>query len=184
MITARRVLLSILALGVFVSSTAWADDSSNLSARSIRKMARRGDPTASISAFSDVCSTVKEVTGNEFLWKSVISNHIPSGDARATGPTFICNEKCPPRFPMNFYYSDGVKAGAVGYYGTYSKTGKARAYCAAGGAPQCFISQISSKSRRSGRDGFVYVQLSGSSVAAADTVCYKVTPLGRTGNAG
>ena len=85
---------------------------------------------------------------------------------------------------MNFYYSDGVKAGAVGYYGTYSKTGKARAYCAAGGAPQCFISQISSKSRRSGRDGFVYVQLSGSRVAAANTVCYKVRPLGRTGNAG
>lgn len=184
MITARRVLFSILALGVLVSSTAWADDSSNLSARSIRKMARRGDPTASISALSDVCRTVKEVTGNEFLWKSVISAHIPSGDARATGPTFICNEKCPPRFPMDFYYSDGVKAGAVGYYGTYSKTGKARAYCAAGGAPQCFISQISSKSRRSGRDGFVYVQLSGSRVAAANTVCYKVRPVSRTGNAG
>ena len=184
MITARRVLLSILALGVFVSSTAWADDSSNLSARSIRKMARRGDPTASISAFSDVCRTVKSVIGNEFLWKSVISAHIPSGDARATGPTFICNKKCPPGFPMNFYYSDGRKAGAVGYYGTYSKTGKARAYCAAGGVRQCFISQISSRSRRRGRDGFVYVQLSGSRVTAANTVCYKVKPVGRTGSAG
>jgi hypothetical protein len=75
---------------------------------------------------------------------------------------------------MNFYYSDGVKAGAVGYYGTYRVTGKARAYCAAGGTPKCFVRQIATNSKKAGRDGKLYLKLS-------DSTCYQVNPIGRTG---
>ena len=182
MLTAARRLLSFALMATAISTAGVAHaDTGALSPRSLQKMARNGDPTASVEAFEDRCATVKEVTGKEFLWKSQISHHITSGDPRATGPTFICNRLC-PKFPMAFYYSDGTKAGEVGYYGPWNVTGKARAYCAAGGAPQCFINQIATDSRRRGRDGFVYLQTSGA-VKAARTVCYKVRPLSRTGDA-
>jgi|LauGreDrversion4_2_1035121.scaffolds.fasta_scaffold15846_2 hypothetical protein len=77
---------------------------------------------------------------------------------------------------MNFYYSDGTKAGAVGYYGTFAATGKARAYCSAKGARKCSIKRISASLNAAGRNGKVYLKTS-------DSVCYQVNPLGRTGNA-
>ena len=146
----------------------------NPSLRALNKMARRGDPVLSSRSLSTVCPTVKQVTGSEFLWKSQISDHISSKDPRASGPTFICNKLCPSTWPMNFYYSDGEKAGAVGYYGVYRGTGKARAYCAVRGARKCFISRIAAHSKTAGRDGKLYLKLS-------DSTCYQVAPVGRTG---
>ena len=175
--TARICSVLVLSVITFAASSSQAQD--GLSTRSLQKLSRAGDPTASIQNFGTVCKTVREVTGREFLWKSEISNHINPGDPRATGPTFICNQLC-PLFPMSFYYSDGSLAGAVGYYGKWNVSGKSRAYCAAGGTPQCFINQINTTSRRGGRDGYVYLQTSRKTGA---TVCYKVRPLGRTGNA-
>jgi hypothetical protein len=124
------------------------------------------------------CKTVRSVTGREFLYKSEISDHISSTDRRATGPTFICNQVCPSGFPISVFYSDGTLAARLGYYGTWNVTGKPRAYCAAGGTPQCFNSRISRDSRRSGRDGKLYVRTR----TGSNSVCYRVNPLGRTGN--
>ncbi len=174
--SARIISLFLLSLVVATPSSSHAED--GLSNRSLQKMSRAGDVTASVQNFRSVCKTVKQVTGREFLWKSEISNHINPGDPRASGPTFICNQLC-PSFPMAFYYSDGTIAGAVGYYGTWSVTGKARAYCSAGGTARCFISQINANARRSGRDGFVYLQ----TTKTKPTVCYKVAPVSRTGSA-
>jgi hypothetical protein len=162
--------LSALSFGASVSSA----EPYNPSTRSLTKMSRRGDASVSMRSRAKVCPTVKKLTGSEFLWKSEISKHISSRDPRASGPTFICNRLCPKTWPMNFYYSDGVKAGAVGYYGIYRGTGKARAYCAAGGAPKCFVQKLSANSKRAGRDGKLYLKLSNST-------CYQVNPVGRTG---
>ncbi len=171
-------MCSIVALFLAASASGEAAAQEGLSTRSIQKMSRDGDPSASVQGLGNVCGTIRQVTGREFLWKSEISNHINPSDPRATGPTFICNQVC-ATFPMSFYYSDGSLAGVVGYYGKWNQTGKARAYCAAGGAPQCFISSINTNARRRGRDGFVYLQ---TNPRTGNTVCYKVRPLGRTGN--
>ncbi len=168
----------VLAAALFTTTSPDSMAQDGLSSRSLQKMSRAGDPTASVLDLEDVCTTIKQVTGREFLWKSQISNHITPGDARATGPTFICNQVC-PTFPMSFYYSDGSLAGQVGYYGTWRVSGKARAYCAAGGTPQCYINQINTNARRRGRDGFVYLQ---TGKRKGNSVCYKVRPIGRTGN--
>jgi len=174
--TSKSALLSLALIAATLSLTGSVTSAEpyNPSVRSLNKMSRRGEPTVSIQSLAAVCPTVKQVTGNEFLWKSEISKHISTRDPRAAGPTFICNRLCPKKWPMNFYYSDGVKAGTVGYYGIYRGTGKSRAYCAAGGAPRCSIRQIATKSKRSGRDGTLYLKLSNS-------VCYQVNPVGRTG---
>jgi hypothetical protein len=175
----KKYALVILALTVATSlgsSVGASGESFNPSVRSLTKMARRGDPEVSMQSLASVCPTVKTVTGREFLWKSEISNHIPSSDPRHSGPTFICNKVCPTKWPMNFYYADGVKAGAVGYYGRFAATNKSRAYCATKGAPRCSIRQIDARSRTAGRDGKLYLKVS-------DSTCYKVNPLGRTGNA-
>lgn len=176
MLTKTVRICSIIALSLFAAGESVAQD--GLSNRSLQKMSRAGDPTASIQGLSDVCGTIRQVTGREFLWKSTISDHINQGDPRASGPTFICNQIC-PSFPMSFFYSDGTLAGLVGYYGKWNVSGKSRGYCAAGGAPRCFISQINTNSRRSGRDGYVYLQ---TNKRTGNKVCYKVRPLGRTGN--
>lgn len=170
----KSALIALTAVCLTFGAVEGFADPHNPSLRSLNKMARKGDPLVSILALSDVCPTVKNVTGREFLWKSQISAHIPSADRRASGPTFICNQVCPKKWPMNFYYSDGTLAAKVGYYGTYAATGKARAYCGTKGAPQCSIKKISTDSKASGRDGFVYLKTS-------DNACYKVRPLGRTG---
>lgn len=131
-----------------------------------------------------VCSKVLKVTGPEFLYKSEISHHIPGADARASGPTFICNRLCPSSFPASIYYSDGTEAAKLGYYGTWSRshggTGRPRAYCAAGGASACSNSTMALRSRQRGvngkrRDGKLYVSM------GRGRPCYQVNPLGRTG---
>lgn len=172
-------VVTIAAGSLFLSATTASAE--NVSVRTLNKASRGDDPVASVMNLRKVCRTVKTVTGNEFLWKSEISNHITGGDLRRTGPTLVCNRICPASFPMPFYYSDGVQAGSVGYYGRFSGNGQPRAYCAAGGAPQCYISQIAKHSTTGGRDGFVYLRFSKNGAAAKDTVCYKVRPLGRTG---
>jgi len=170
------VLLALTVSTACLSLDEASAESYNPSVRALTKMSRRGDPAISMQSLASVCPTVKTVTGREFLWKSQISNHIPSADPRSSGPTFICNKVCPSSWPMNFYYSDGAKAGAVGYYGTYAATGKARAYCAVKGARKCSITRIAASSKAAGRDGKVYLKTSNS-------VCYQVNPLGRTGRA-
>jgi hypothetical protein len=169
-----RLSLAVMTATLSLVGSLASAEPYNPSQRSLNKMARRGEPSVSMQSLAAVCPSVKKVTGSEFLWKSEISKHISTRDPRAAGPTFICNRLCPKKWPMNFYYSDGDKAGAVGYYGIYRGTGKSRAYCAAGGTPRCSIRQISANSRKAGRDGKLYLKLSNS-------VCYQVNPVGRTG---
>jgi hypothetical protein len=168
------VVLSLTAAFISMNASVTSAEPYNPSARSLNKMSRRGDPSVSMQSLAEVCPTVKKVTGREFLWKSEISDHISSKDPRAPGPTFICNKLCPKTWPMNFYYSDGVKAGSVGYYGVYRVTKRPRAYCAVGGARKCFADRIAANSKLAGRDGKLYLKLS-------DSTCYQVNPLGRTG---
>jgi hypothetical protein len=169
------LFLTLTAVAVSLAATVASAEAYNPSLRSLNKMSRRGDATVSMQSLESVCPIVKKVTGREFLWKSQISDHISNKDPRASGPTFICNKLCPKTWPMNFYYSDGVKAGAVGYYGVYRVTKKPRAYCAVKGARKCFVSRIAANSKLAGRDGKVYLKIS-------DTTCYQVNPLGRSGS--
>jgi len=171
----RSLFLTLTAAALSFSAATSSAEPYNPSARSLNKMSRRGDAAVSMQSLASVCPTVKRVTGREFLWKSQISDHISGQDPRSTGPTFICNKLCPKTWPMNFYYSDGVKAGAVGYYGVYRVTKKPRAYCAVRGARKCFVSRIAANSKLTGRDGKVYLKIS-------DTTCYQVNPVGRTGS--
>lgn len=164
------VTMMALALSILPASA----QSSNPSIRSLNNMSRKGSPTVSMMSLGAVCPTIKTVKGNDFLWKSEISNHIGSQDPRASGPTLVCGRICASRFPVSFFYSDGVEAGKLGYYGTYNGNGQPRAYCSVGGAPKCSILDISKKSTQAGRDGYLYLRLS-------RTTCYKVRPLGRTG---
>jgi hypothetical protein len=136
---------------------------------------------AASTAYADLkseCKTVRSVSGREFLYKSEISNHIPTTDRRASGPTFICNQVCPSSWPLSVFYSDGTLAAKLGYYGTWNVTNKPRAYCAAGGTAQCYNSRISRDSRRNGRNGRLYVRTTN----GTNSVCYNVSPVGRTGN--
>lgn len=171
---ARSSLIIALTLSTLSVDALAADGE----ARAGRKLARR-QTAATSAAFRDVCASVRNVTGREFLYKSEISHHISNGDRRASGPTLICNRVCPPRFPANLYYSNGALAARLGYYGTWHVTGKARAYCAAGGAPACSNSTLTRRARK--LDGNLYLQTS-RATNGEKTVCYRVKPLGRTGN--
>jgi hypothetical protein len=140
-----------------------------LSERSLRKMSR-GTARAG-GGLKAVCRNIRGVS-NEFLYKSQISNHISAGDPRASGPTLVCNRAC-PSFPASVLYSDGSLATRVGYYGRWNVTGKARAYCGAGGVPVCSNATLARNSRARGRDGKLYVKIG--------STCYRVNPVGRTG---
>ncbi|MEN9846365.1 MAG: hypothetical protein RIS36_1512 [Pseudomonadota bacterium] len=174
-LTISSISLTVTTAALSLTAATLSAEPFNPSPRSLTKMSRRGDPTVSMQSLATVCPTVKKVTGREFLWKSQISDHISSQDPRSTGPTFICNKLCPKTWPMNFYYSDGMQAGAVGYYGVYRVTKRPRAYCAVKGARKCFVSRIATNSNLAGRDGKVYLKIS-------DTTCYQVPPIGRTGS--
>jgi hypothetical protein len=162
---------SLVAVAVMAIALVAVDASAQegLSARSLRKMSR-GTARAG-GGFAAVCPRVKAVT-NEFLYKSTISRHISPGDVRASGPTLICNRAC-PRFPASVLYSDGSQAARLGYYGRWNVTGKARAYCGAGGVPACSNSALARNARARGRDGKLYVK--------DGSTCYRVNPVGRTG---
>jgi hypothetical protein len=169
----QTLLMAATAFCLTISLDASAQE--GLTMRSLRRMARgRTSPAQAAAALADVCPTVKNVTGNEFLYKSQISDHISKNDKRAAGPTFICNRLC-PSFPASIFYSDGDLATRVGLYGRWKVTGKARAYCAAGGVPACSNSTLNRNARARGRDGFLYIKINSST-------CYRVKPLGRTGS--
>lgn len=166
-----RTLVAALTMAcALVALDAVAQDGMN--ARSLRKMSRGANRAN--GGLAAVCPTVKSVTGREFLYKSEISNHISKGDARSSGPTLVCNRIC-PAFPAPLYYSDGVQAARLGYYGRWKVTGKSRGYCAAGGVPACSNNTLSRNSRARRRDGKLYLKIN-------KTTCYRVNPVGRTGS--
>jgi hypothetical protein len=165
--------------GLLAATTLHAD--ADTGARAARKAARSRTVAANIAAFKKVCATVNTVSSNEFLYKSDISHHISSGDARAQGPTLVCNRVCPQKFPAGLYYSNGALAAKLGYYGRWNVSGQPRAYCATGGAAPCSNTTLARTARARGNDGFLYLQTSAAS-QGAKTVCYRVKALGRTGN--
>lgn len=158
MIRSRKIrsllLSSVVALGLTVGSAEAAPAS------------RR----ASTSTFGKLCRTVRTSVGSAFLYKVEASTHINRLDPRTSGPTLICNRECPSSFPASLYYSDGNLAAKLGYYGVWNVTGKARAYCAAGGVPKCSNREIQNSSRARGRDGNVYLRMGSSGV------CYRIDP--------
>ncbi len=168
MVFKGTVLVSVAVVSLaFAGVNASAQE--GLGERSLRKMAR--GTAGARGGFRAVCPQVKGVS-NEFLYKSTISHHISSGDARASGPTLICNRLC-PSFPASVLYSDGSQATRLGYYGRWNVSGKARAYCGAGGVPVCSNSTLARNARARGRDGKLYVKIG--------STCYRVNPVGRTG---
>lgn len=169
---------ALVALVLVVSTL---DASAGSNARSARKAARSKKAAKSAQAFSKVCSTVRNVSGREFLYKSEISHHISPGDVRSAGPTLICNRVCPQSWPAQLFSKSGTTLGKLGVYGRWNVTGKLRAYCGAGGAPACSNSTITRKVRARGEDGWVYLQTSRARTGKK-TVCYRVRPTGRTGN--
>lgn len=171
------ILATILSVLCVVGSA----DAAGLSKHAARKLSRGRKGAAPVAAFTKVCAKVKNVTGREFLYKSEISDHISGADPRSSGPTLICNQICPSHFPASLYYSDGTLATRLGYYGTFGGNGKPRAYCAAGGVPKCFISSIYTQSKQKRRDGKLYLQVSNAKTGPK-TMCYRVSPLGRTGS--
>jgi hypothetical protein len=124
---------------------------------------------------TSVCGVIKNVKAHDLLYKSVPSTGIQSDDKRTTGPTLICGRVCPLKFPAAVFYSDGALATRLGYYGLFAQTNTPRAYCYAGGVPQCFNSILNISSNINGRDGFLYLRIKRG-------LCYKVNPIGRTGS--
>lgn len=125
---------------------------------------------------ASVCTSTSAISPGQLLVKSEISNHIHGGDPRATGYTVVCAAQCPSaRSYVPFYYSDGVEAGAVGYYGTFSGNGRPRLYGAASDAPQHFVSDIAPKASQDGRNGKLYLSMGNGS-------CKEFNPVGRNGS--
>lgn len=148
-------LLACLMLLAFTGNAFAADYPAGVSPRTLRKLMRS---PAKASALSSVCKSTFTLRSGQGLIKSQISHHIPSGDARAAGYTFICGSIC-ASFPATIYYSDGTQAARVGYYGTYHGNGKPRAYCAAGGAAPCSVSTVSSNARRKRTGASLYLKI-------------------------
>lgn len=133
-----------------------------------------------------VCARTSKIGDAEMLVKSEASDHITNPlDRRTTGYTLVCNDICPERISRKgktaFYYSDGVKAGELGYYGTFFGNGKPRAYGAAGGAPQHFAAEISKAASTKGRDGTLYLLMTQVREGSA-TSCKRFNATGRTGS--
>jgi hypothetical protein len=130
---------------------------------------------------ADVCATTSVIGAGQMLIKSEISDHINSGDPRATGYTVVCAADCPKNLrKTDFFYADGSYAGSVGYYGTFSGNGRPRLYGAAGGAEQHFVSQIAPKAAGIG-NGKLYMQMS-SATSGPATSCKEFNPTGRNGS--
>lgn len=156
-----KVLLAGLLVVGFVSVDANAERVSR---------ARKGNTAR---AFSDVCKSTKPLT--DALMKNAYPGHISLSDPRASGFAFVCGKGCPRSFPTNAYYSDGTFAFKLGKYGNWNGNGKPRAYCGAGGAPRCSAKSITNNAKKSGRDGFVYIDF-------GSKACRKARPGVRNGS--
>ena len=165
--------MSVLLLSLFLLFTPFASAENmsislpeGLNAREARLFTRaaKAKPKA-VSKLKKLCKKIITLRPGQALIKSQISAHIPRGDARASGYTFVCGSLC-ASFPAPFYYSDGTLAGKLGYYGRYSANGRPRAYCAAGGAPRCSVSSIYAKARRKKTGSYLYLK-------SNSTTCFK-----------
>jgi len=170
-------LLWILSIPVLLYSLArpsssFAQDSSSRPGLHSRVLAAKRARSPQKKPFAQVCSRTSSISG--FLLKNAYPGHISRGDPRAPGFALVCASRCPKKFPVNVYYSDGSLAARIGYYGRWNGNGKPRGYCGCGGAPSCFVSSISKKARQSGRDGKVYLSM-------GDGSCVSATPGIRNG---
>jgi hypothetical protein len=138
-----------------------------------------GGGTVPDGGLAAVCGSYTSILNGQMLIKSEISNHINSGDARATGYTLVCGSQCPANLrKTDFFYANGLYAGSVGYYGTFSGNGRPRLYGAASAAPQHFVNLIAAKARTIG-NGKLYIQIS--SATGSTAVCKEFNPTGRNG---
>lgn len=156
-----RSICFIFAL-LFVSAGYAADDAAaeGLSKRSIRKLEaaskrRKNKKPAATAPLETYCTNISDL--KKALLKNAYPGHINRSDPRAKGFAFVCGPDCPRKFPVNAYYSDGTQAFRLGYYGVWSGNGRPRAYCAAGGVSSCSAKTVTSNSKKSGRDGKVYL---------------------------
>lgn len=171
--------LSIILLGCFVFSAipVFADYPSGLSERSVRKLERAKNKAkkGNKEKLAAVCKSITPL--KKALLKNAYPGHINRSDPRASGFAFVCGPDCPRSFPVSAYYSDGTAAFKLGYYGKWEGNGRPRAYCAAGGAPACSTSAVSSNSRKSGRDGKIYLVFDTKAKS-----CRSATPGARNGS--
>ena len=152
------VLLALL-VGVGFAVPVVADTSSlesiqGINPRTIRK-AKRAKQKPNAGDLSKVCKNIRPFSGA--LLKNAWPGHIQRSDPRAPGFALVCASLCPRKFPASAYYSDGSLAFRLGYYGLWEGNHRPRAYCGAGGVGSCSASGVSSAARKSGRDGYVYV---------------------------
>lgn len=138
-----------------------------ISKRTINKAKRKRKKKTPASGvdLAQVCKKVQPFRGA--LLKSAWPGHIQRNDPRASGFALVCAQTCPKKFPVNAYYSDGEPAFRIGYYGRWEGNGKPRGYCAVGGAARCIVSVVQRDSKKSGRDGKVYVDFGGGSCMTA-----------------
>lgn len=157
-------ICSVLLLGGFVAvQLANAETISGLNANEARvqqriyqRIAKKKKPSA--SALSSVCKNVSNLSG--LLVKITAGGHISRGDSRYSGWSIICAGRC-VSFPAKVYHCDGSTAWNMGYYGRWAGNGKARGYCASGGASACSVSSTRSVNRQKKCQGAVYLDVDG-----------------------
>lgn len=133
-----------------------------------------------------VCQTIIQVNAHDLLYKSDPSNGIQTTDCRTKGYTLVCGKICPSRTKRRevtgFYYSDGIVAGQLGYYGTFAENNQPRAYGCVGGAAPHDATQIAIQANIKPRNGFLYLLMSDKRDGSPGTLCAKVSSTGRTGS--
>lgn len=187
----RKLLgfLVTVTLGLGIVDSVFAEYPQGMSARSIRKIERaqkkkrtnkrkknnnKGKKDTTV-VLSDVCKSVSPISA---LLKNAWPGHISRADPRSRGFALVCNRRdCPRKFPVTAYYSDGVQAFRLGYYGRWSGNGQPRAYCSAGGAGSCSATLVTKEAKKFDRDGKVYLVFD-----AAKKVCRTATPGKRNGS--
>ena len=142
-LTVSAVLASAL---IVISTDASAE-------RAVRRTAR-----AKTTTLADVCTKITPLGG--MLIKVTAGGHISGADARNSGYSLICGSSC-ASLPANIYHCDGSLAFRVGYYGRYAENGRPRAYCAAGGAPACYVTRVRARSKALKCNGAGYLDLDG-----------------------
>lgn len=165
--TGKKVFKTLLSGLLVVSFITMGADNANA-----ERVARAKKKT-STKSFNSVCKNVKPLT--DALMKNAYPGHISLSDPRASGFAFVCGKGCPKKFPANAYYSDGTLAFKLGYYGTWEGNRKPRAYCGSGGAPRCSAKGVTNDAKKSGRDGFVYIDF-------GNKQCRKARPGARNGS--
>lgn len=143
-----------------------------------QRQARKKQDTG-IQTLEERCPTIN-TKFKRLLWKSESSGHIPNGDSRTGGCTFIyglgSNAPGAGRSCLAIYDGEGTQIGKLGRYALNNgKAYKERYYTGTGCAPKLNCSTLSRRARKNTGSSTVYVGTGGGT-------CQKIpTAIGRHG---